>query len=191
MGMQDVSVKATSFEPVISPLDRCELTIQDAVRHDWKWRTEEGKTTLGIMVTLNVTDPSARCENSDAKPGQIKEYINLEVHPSQAEGKKATYISKAMSLMEALGFEPQFLDAEGNVSEGVVTRTGRKVAPKGGHTRYNPDFIEAFFQKAEDGQEEPKFGVWSGLKVYAKLGIEKSEQYGDKNKVLMFLRKEE
>lgn len=185
MGMYDASMKNVAREPIIEPLEDCDLVIRDAVRHDWK--TTSGPKTLAMKLTLDVADPRAKCANADAKPKQIVDYINLEVHPSQSEGKKATYISKAIGLMRAMGFEPTYVDDAGNEVEPKITRTGNKVAPDGASTRFNKAFIDAYFTKDADGQESPKFGVWADTKVRANLKIEESEEFGDKNGVAKYL----
>lgn len=185
MGMYDASMKNVAREPIVEPLEDCDLAIRDAVRHDWK--RADGSKTLAMKVTLDVVDPRAKCANVDAKPKQITDYINLEVHPSQAEGKKATYIGKALGLMRALGFEPTYVDDAGNEVEPKITRSGNKVAPEGSSTRFNKAFIEAYFTNDDDGQQSPKFGVWADVKVRANLKVEESEEYGDKNAVVKYL----
>lgn len=185
MGMTDASMKNVAREPIVEPLEDCDLAIRNAERHDWK--TTTGPKTLAMKVTLDVVDPRAKCANADAKPKQIVDYINLEVHPSQAEGKRATYISKAIGLMRALGFEPTYVDEQGNEVEPKITRTGNKVAPDGASIRFNKAFIDAYFTKDEDGQESPKAGVWADLKVRANLKLEANEEFGDKNAVAKYL----
>lgn len=185
MGMYEASMKPAVREAITEPLEDCDLRIVDASRHDWK--VTEGKKTLAMKLTLEVVDPRAKCANVDAKPKTITDYINLEVHPSQAEGKKATYIGKALGLMQALGFDPTYVDEKGNEVEPRITRNGTKAAPAGASIRFNKAWVDAYFIKDEDGQEAPKFGVWSDIKVRANLKLEESEEYGASNKVAKYL----
>jgi hypothetical protein len=185
MGMTDASYKNVAREPIVEPLEDCDLAIRDAVRHDWK--RADGSKTLAMKVTLDIVDSRAKCANVDAKPRQIVDYINLEVHPPQAEGKRSTSISKAIGLMKALGFEPTFKDDAGNEVEPRINRNGNKSAPEGASINFNKEFIEAYFDKDADGNESPKFGVWSDLKVRANLKIEENEEFGNKNAVKSYL----
>lgn len=185
MSMYEASMKPAVREPITEPLEDCDLAIRDAVRHDWK--RADGTKTLAMKLTLDIVDPRAKCANADARPKQIIDYINLEVHPPQSAEKKATYISKAIGLMKALGFDPMFVDDAGNEVEPRINRSGNKVAPEGASIRFNKAFIDAYFDKDSDGNESPKFGVWGDIKVRANLKIETSEEFGDKNAVKGYL----
>lgn len=185
MSMYEASMKPAVREAITEPLEDCDLKIVEASRYDWK--VVSGKKTLAMKLTLEVIDPRAKCANVDARPKTITDYINLEVHPSQAEGKKATYIGKALGLMQALGFEPTYVDEQGNEVEPRITRTGNKAAPTGASIRFNKAWVDAYFTTDEDGGQSPKFGVWADVKVRANLDLEESEQYGTSNKVKKYL----
>jgi len=190
--MTDSMEQAGNKPPeIINELNNCELEIIDATRHDWKRPAEGEGKTLGMRLQLKAIDPRATCENKDAEPKIINDYINLVVHPPQAEGKKKTRINKALGLQKALGFTPKFVNAEGKEVKGRQTRTGNIVTPDGCEERFSTDFMDAYFQIDDDGNRSPKFGVWGGIKLHANIGVDKgNEDFGPSNKVKSYKPKQ-
>ena len=76
-----------------------------------------------------------------------------------------------------------FTNGDGQPVEPYITRTGRKVAPKGEGIKrsLNPAFIQAYF--TADGHPNLE---WAGKVVYADIGVEESEQFGDRNRIQRF-----
>ena len=69
----------------------------------------------------------------------------------------------------------------GNTVEPYVTRSGNKVAPKleGVARILNPAFFGAYFH--QDGTVNPT--NWVDKDILVDVGVERSEQFGDKNTV--------
>ena len=198
MGMSDVKEKTKSFG-TINPKERCKLKCIGSARHDWKRKDASGNVdeslgkTLAMKLELQIDDPDIELSEPDTIPGRITDYlISLEKHPGYKNGEPSMSApNKAFQLEGMLGFEPFYVDDSDTPVPAETTRTGKPKAPKGSHRKFNPSFIEAYFTKGEDGNEEPKFGVWESAEFYAEIEIEEgSEEYGNKNSIKKYLKKE-
>ena len=152
-------------------------------------RVWKGEEYQAMKLTLLITDQEVQTEHEGSRPRLTLEHqCNIAKYP-YLDKKSGTvkWLGRANlhELEEAFGFEPVFQDAQGNGVAPYVTRTGRKVAPKGeGITRkLNPDFLSAYFTPAGHPNLE-----WGGKTVWADIGVESSEQFGDRNKVQRFKR---
>lgn len=152
---------------------------------EWKDKTGTAtKPTKAIKLTLDIDDDSVRCEHADAKPKRtIEDQFNIEGHPytdkKTGEVKKLGR-SKLYQLEEAFGFEPVFL-VNGSKVDPFITKSGAKRAPKieGVKRTLNPDFMDAYF----DAEGNPKVDNWGGKTLYANVGVQMSEQFGNKNTI--------
>lgn len=185
MGIADETDDIQFREPVL-PRKNVKLKVNFAEPMEWVAKEAAGeycgKSYKAVKLQLIVDDPEARCENEDALPKMIEDVFNVEKYPygDKNTGElKWLGRSKLYQLESAFGFDPVFVDAEGNEMEPKVTRTGAKVAPKGAKRKLNQDFVSAYF--LPDGTVTPD--NWIDKTVYADVDIERSEQYGDKNKV--------
>lgn len=159
--------------------------------------TDEGVTLKdsynACKVSVMIADDSVSCENADAIPkSQIDDQFNIQQYPfvDNKKGGKLGWMprSKLFQLEKAFGFEPCFEDANGNKLEPFITRNGNKVAPKvdGVGQVLNPDFVGAYMN--EDGTINPT--NWVGKEIRVDVGMESSEQYGDKNVIKNYKKAE-
>ena len=179
----------------IQPKKDCKVEIAAAEAAQWTVKSagiggapgHEGEVYKAVKLTLTITDENVTTEHENARPRLTVEHqFNIERYPYlDKKTGQVKWLGRAnlYDLEEALGFDPCFFDAGGNSVEAFITRTGRKAAPKGeGVTRKpNPAFLSAYFNS--DGTPNLE---WSGKTVYADIGIEVSEQFGDKNRISRF-----
>jgi len=197
----DVITENQPKEP-IKPMERCQLEIVGTEVSYWAHKDAngnkilgadnkpvEGKRTKVVIFDFKVADPDARCFNSDASPANIKLQVPVENHPYyNKEGKLVKMgVDQLNQLAYALGFEPVCQDkTTGEVVEATVSKFGTKYCPtKTTKQLVNPAFGEAYF----DAEKEPKFGVFEGQKVYAKVDIESYKDV-EKNTIEKFYPKE-
>ena len=174
----------------IQPKKDCQVRIEAAEAEEWIVKEhvpgEAGKAFKAMKLTLTITDEAVQTEHENAQPRRtLDHHLNLDRYPFLDKksgtvkwmGRQGLY-----GLEEALGFDPIYLK-EGQPVEAYVTRTGQKRAPKGeGITRQlNPAFVAAYFHPEGTPNLE-----WANKTVYADIGIEKDEQYGDKNRIVQF-----
>ena len=148
----------------------------------------EGEPYPAMKLTLAIADPSSvKTAHENARPRlTIEHQMNLARYPYADKktgevkwlGRQGLY-----DLEEAFGFDPVFTNGNGQPVEPFITRTGRKVAPKGEGIKrsLNPAFTQAYF--TADGNPNLE---WSGKTVYADLDIEESSQFGDRNRITRF-----
>lgn len=147
-------------------------------------------------LTLTIIDESVKTEHEGAKAKlTIEDQFNIEGYPyfDKKSGQvKKLGRQKLYQLEEALGFDPVF-EVDGEVVEPFITKSGRKVAPKAKGAdgqpkevkrRLNSDFFSAYFD--EDGQ--PIVDNWVDKVIYVDMGVEQSEQYGNKNVVDRYVK---
>ena len=200
--------KQSFFEP-IKKKDDCAVRI-DFAEHNW-WTPKE--ETMGMLpeneqrkynavkLTVTIIDENVECEHENARPKTTLDVqFNTEAYPYV--NKKTGEISKMnrgmlYQLEEAMGFEPYFVDGNGNAVDAFITKTGRKVAPKvpGVARRLNEDFFNAYFSFKTDEElgipkAMPVIDNWVGKEILASIDIEHSEQYGSKNVVKRFKKKD-
>ena len=184
-------------EPIVAQKD-VKLRIDVAESSEWTVKTtgeggapgHAGETYPVIKLTCTIADPaSVRTEHENARPRlTIEHQMNLARYPYLDKksgevrwlGRQGLY-----DLEEAFGFDPVFTNGEGKAVEPYITRTGRKVAPKGeGIKRQpNPAFTAAYFTPEGFPNLE-----WVGKEVYADIDVELSIQYGDRNRIARFKR---
>jgi len=189
------------FSEPILPQDNVRCGIVAVKKVEWeikvkdKWNEAQkekmkdllGKKYKALWLDLKISDDTIQTENEDGKPKlDVSNQFNIEAYPYpdkntgelKSMGKQALY-----QLEEAFGFDPIF-KVNGEIVEPFVTRNNRKVAPKiKGVKRFiNPDFFNAYI--TSDG--EPISSNWVGKVIHCKIGVEKSDQYGDKNVVLAY-----
>ena len=134
-------------------------------------------------LTLMIEDDTVKTEHADARPKLIVEdQFNVQKYPyidKKAGGIKWMNRGKLFDLEHAFGFDPCFVDKEGNLVEPFISRTGSKLAPKieGVARVLNPDFVGAYFHA--DMTVNPT--NWIGKKVLIDVGVEHNETYGSKN----------
>lgn len=183
-------------EPINTKKDVA-VEIIAAVSGTWKVKDEAvavdptlaGKETKTVKVTVQITDESVTTEHAESRPRlTFEQAFNIENHPyvDKKDGSvKSMNRGLLFSLEEALSFEPVFVDGQGTVVAPFITRTGRKAAPKieGVRRLLNTDFRKAYF--TEEGN--PNLN-WSGIKVYADIELQTSEddRYPAKNQITRF-----
>jgi hypothetical protein len=186
-------------EPILKQSDvKARITFAEPA--DWKPKAatveaarEDGTqieaSYKAAKVTVVLTDiDSVRTENEDAIPKSIIEtQLNVVRYPhvNKKEGGIA-WMGRQMlfDIETAFGFEPVFVDAEGNEVEPHITKSGNKVAPKikGVARVMNPEFKRAYFH--EDMTVNPT--NWIDKDVLIDVDVEKSEQFGNKNVIKRF-----
>lgn len=175
------------YEPVLAQKQvRLELNFAESTT--WKNKVDEQEYDA-CKLTLDIRDDSVKTEHEGAKPRLvIEDQFNLQQYPYR--DKKTGDIkklgrSKLYQLEEAFGFEPIF-KVNGEVVEPYITKTGAKRAPKVENVKrcLNPDFMEAYF--TEEGV--PKMDNWENKIIYADIGVEHSDQYGDKNTIKRYVK---
>lgn len=178
-------------EPILAKKD-CQLRIDFAEPATWKVKdsvpTHAGQEFKAAKLTLTITDPNVQTEHQGWNPRRVIEHqFNVEKYPFM-DKKTGTlrWLNRAnlFELEEAFGFEPVFVDPNGVTLPPFITKAGRKVAPKveGVQRKLNPDFARAYFH--EDGTVNPD--NWTGKTVYADVDVEKSDQFGDRNRIVRF-----
>lgn len=187
--------EVTFREPIIEQKDVL-AKIDFAEPAEWKPKEAVKAVAAEAGVTLAesykvaklqiiIEDDSVKTEHADARPKlNIDDQFNVQRYPF-ADKKKGGLgwmnRGKLFDLERAFGFDPVFVDKDGNEVEPYVTRTGNKVAPKmeGVAQVINPDFKAAYFH--DDMTVDPT--NWIGKKIMIDVGVEKSDQFGDKNVV--------
>ena len=192
MSWQEDADEIVQVEPIVAKKD-CKVEVTAAESATWKVKDtvpgHGGEEYRAMKLTLLITDPDVQTEHEGSRPRLTLDHqLNLDRYPyldKKSGTVKMLGRNNLYDLEEALGFDPMFQDAAGNPIEPFVTRTGRKVAPKGeGNKRVlNPAFLSAYFT----GDGAPNL-EWAGKTLYADIGVERSEQYGDKNTILRFKR---
>ncbi len=192
MPWQDESDDVLVTEPILAKKD-CKVRIDSVEKTSWTVKEGvpgySGKSYAALKGTATIIDEQVQTEHEGARPRLSLDFqFNLEKYPFvdrktgeiRFMGKGSLY-----ELQEALGFDPVFQDAQGQPVAPYVTKAGRKVAPKGEGIKQviNPDFLTAYFTP----EGEPKLEFAEQV-VYADIGVERSEQYGDKNVIKRFKR---
>ena len=194
MSWQDESDEVILTEPV-QPKKDCKLEIISAESAEWKVKEaskggapgHEGEVYQAMKLTLSITDPSVTTEHDGSRPRLTLDHqFNIDKYPyldKKSGTVKLLHRQHLYDLEEAFGFDPLFTNESGEAVEPYITRNGRKVAPKGEgiHRKLNPSFVSAYF--TSEGKPNLE---WQGKTVFADIGIEASEQFGDRNKVLRF-----
>src|SRR3990167_8533714 len=185
MGMYSDEADAVISSEAVMPLKKCALQISFVERNDWTAKTEEhkGEKFPALKVTYRITDERAKTESADANVKAVEDVLNLVKFPyTDKETGEVKWLrrGKLFEIERAFGFEPVFVNEQGQVLEPRVSKkTGGKYGPKGSSQKLNPDFEEAYF----DASGNPKVDNWSDKEVLADIDIERSEQFGDRNKV--------
>lgn len=183
-------------EPILEQKD-VKAKISFAEPAEWKPKdgvravdnNEEVKASYkACKLTVVLTDDTVRTEHADAVPkALIEDQFNVERYPyvNKKTGQLAWMNrGKLFNLEEAFGFDPCYVDKDGNEVEAYVTRTGNKTAPKveGVARVLNPAFVSAYFHP--DMTVNPD--NWLGKDILIDVGVEKSEQFGDKNTITRY-----
>lgn len=196
MGWQDEQDEVIVVEPIVAKKD-CQLEITSVEPATWTVKPVsaggapgyEGQEFKTAKMTLTITDPNIQTEHENARPRlTIEHQFNLDRYPYlEKKSGSVKWLGRAnlYELEEAFGFDPIFTNGEGQPVEPYLTRTGRKLAPKGeGIKRHlNPAFVSAYF--TADGNPNLE---WAGKTLFADIGIQTSDQYGDKNVIQRFKR---
>ena len=196
MSWQDDSEKVELVEPILAQKD-VKLEIVAAESAEWTVKEASkggapghaGEKYAAMKLTLLITDTNVQTEHEGSRPRlTIDHQFNVDKYPyldKKSGTVKLLGRQHLHDLEEAFGFEPLFTNESGEPVEPYITRNGRKVAPKGEgiHRKLNPAFVSAYF--TSEGKPNLE---WSGKVVYADIGIEASEQYGDRNRITRFKR---
>ena len=192
---QDAGDDVQFFEP-LKAQDKVQAEIDFVEKSTWKVKEGvtgyEGMEFKAMKVTLKITDESVETEHADAKPRlTVEDVFNIEKYPYlDKKDFKVKFLNrnKLFQIEEALGFEPLFTDKTGQEVAPHITKNGNKVAPKveGVKRVLNRDFASAYFN--QDGS--PIVDNWVGKKLLIDLEVEKSEQFGDKNRVKRYRKAE-
>ena len=190
---QDEQDEVVSYGPIVPQKD-VKLMIDVAEATVWKVKESVpghvGEEYPAMKLTCTIADPSTvRTEQETMRPRlTIEHQMNVARYPYLDKksgevkwlGRQGLY-----DLEEAFGFDPVFTNGDGQPVEPLITRTGRKVAPKGEGIKrsLNPAFTQAYF--TSDGSPNLE---WTGKTVYADIDVERSEQFGDKNRITRFKR---
>ena len=180
------------FSEPIKAKDECKVKIIFAELSK-PWTVKQGVTGYEgqqypvMKLTLQIIDTDVECEHEDAKPRLvIEDRFCLEKYPCMKEDKlQWIERQKLYDLESAFGFEPLYVVNEERV-EPFITKNGNKVAPKiaGVKHKLNPDFAFTYF----DNNGIPKVDNWVDKELLAKVEVEKSETYGDKNVIKRYKR---
>ena len=186
------------FAGPIVPKKDCRVEIAAAEKGEWKVKKAEdggapgyeGKPFAALKLTCTITDPNVQTEYEGGRPRLTLEHqLNLEKYPYvDKKSGEVKWLGRTglYDLEEAFGFDPVFTNGDGQSVEPFVTRNGRKVAPKGVEgvkRQLNPDFVEAYFTAEGSPNLE-----WAGKTLFADIGLEKDDRYGDRNRILRFKR---
>lgn len=194
MSLRDAVTTPDVYE-AIKPKKDCRIEILNAeMGKSWRHKIEvpasgykvPGETRV-MKLTIQITDELVETENRDAKPRRkLDDMVILEPHPYVDKNgvQQSMKLEKLFQLQQFLGFEPRFVNQFGQDVEAHVTKTGRKVCPKGASIAFQPAFLDAYF----DANEEPRFEAWMNLEGTASIGYKKQTeeetlQYGLKNEV--------
>lgn len=148
-----------------------------------------GKKYDACKLTLTISDDSVKTEHEGAGfKRTIEHQFNIVKFPYPDKNSgQVKYLGKQnlFQLEAALGFDPVF-KVSGEIVEPYITKNGNKVAPKidGVKRSINPDFFNAYFN--DDGT--PNVDAWIGKELYADIGVERSDVYGDKNVISRFVK---
>lgn len=185
---------AVQFSEPIQPKKDCRLEVSFAEPASWKVKEHvpgyAGQEFKAAKLTLRITDEQIETEHAGGKPKlTIEHQFNVDRYPylNKKTGEVGWMGRQALfELEEAFGFDPVFTDAGGVKVEPFISKTGRKMAPKGNGIQrvFNPEFASAYFHP--NGTINPD--NWVGKTVYADVEVEKSDQYGDKNVIKRFKR---
>lgn len=196
MRWQDESDEVVLTECILAKKD-CQVEIVAAEPTEWKVKEaakggapgHEGEAYKAMKLTLQITDQDIQTEHEGSRPRLTLEHqFNVEKYPyldKKSGAVKWLGRQNLYDLEEAFGFDPLFTNGDGQPVDAYVTRTGRKVAPKGEgiHRKLNPAFVSAYFTAEGIPNLE-----WAGKMVYADIGVEESEQYGNRNRINRFKR---
>lgn len=183
--------EAVKFKEPILAQKGVSAVIESAEKGTWKSKVD-GKEYDTCKLTIILTDDSIKTEHGDSIPKTtITDQFNIEPYPhfdKKSGDKSMLRPGRLFELEEAFGFEPVYVDGSGNSVEPFITRTGRKVAPKveGVKRKINPSFFNAYF----DANGNPNQANFSRKKVKVDVGVEKSEQFGDKNTIKAYKKAE-
>ena len=195
-GCREESDEGILREPILAKKD-VKLEITAAESTEWTVKEagkggaprHEGEKYQAMKLTLSITDEDVQTEHEGSRPQLIIEhqfnvarypYLDKKTGTVKWLGRQNLY-----DLEEAFGFEPVFTNGNGEPVEAYITRSGRKVAPKieGVKRQLNKDFTAAYF--TSDGNPNLE---WAGKTVYADIGVEESDQFGDRNRIQRFKR---
>lgn len=194
MRWQEEQDDVVMTEPILAKKD-CKLEIAAVESAEWKVKElakggapgHEGEVYQAMKMTLTITDQNVQTEHEGSRPRlTIEHQCNVDKYP-YLDKKSGTvrWLGRAnlYELEEAFGFTPVFTNGSGQAVEPFITRTGRKVAPRGEGIKrtLNQDFVQAYFNA--DGTPNLE---WGGKTVYADVGVEESEQFGDRNRIQRF-----
>jgi hypothetical protein len=183
-------------EPII-PQKKVKMKVTFAERVEWKLKKDvtvagieykQGTAFDACKLTLQIDDTSVRTEHADADPKLIiEDQFNIVGYPiiSKDGESKMMNRQKLFQLETVFGFDPVF-KVGGQFVEPYITKNGNKVAPKieGVKRVINPSFFDAYFSTVGD----PVMSNWENKTVYADIGLEFSEQYGNKNTILAYVK---
>lgn len=189
MGFRDDSDAVIITEPILPKKD---VPVEILAAESASWTVKDtvpgfaGQQTKAVKLTVKLLDTDVQTEHDGARPRLVfDQTFNIEPHPYINKDGEIAKMGRSLlySIEEAAGFDPVFVDAEGNEVAPYITRTGSKRAPKqeGVRQKLNPAFADAYFN--EDGT--PTLN-WAGLKLFADITVQKNEQYGDKNQISRF-----
>ena len=191
-GWQQDQDEVVVTEPIVAKQD-CRLEIVSAESAEWTVKEHvpeyAGQTFKAMKLTLQITDPNVQTEHEGARPRLTLEHqMNLDRYPYLE--KKSGWVkwlgrTNLYELEEAFGFDPVFTNGNGEPVEPFITRTGRKVAPKGeGMKRsLNPAFTQAYFTTEGSPNLE-----WAGKSVWADIIVQEDERFGARNRIQRFKR---
>lgn len=166
-----------------------------------EWRPKEAVRALdstlqdsykACKLSVILTDDSLRTEHADALPKLvIDDQFNVVKYPylnKKTGGVSFLSREKLFALESAFGFDPVFVDADGNEVEPFITRNGNKVAPKlpGVARVLNPSFVSSYFN--EDMTVNPT--NWIDKVILVDVGVETNEQFGNKNTIQRYKKVE-
>ena len=176
-------------EPIVEQKD-VKARIDFAEPTEWKPKDavkaldgDIAQSYKAAKLTLMIEDDTVKTEHADARPKLIVEdQFNVQKYPyidKKAGGIKWMNRGKLFDLEHAFGFDPCFVDKDGNAVEPFISRTGSKLAPKieGVARVLNQDFLGVYFNP--DMTVNPT--NWIGKKVLIDVGVDNNETYGAKN----------
>lgn len=173
-------------EPILAKKD-CKIKINFVEPAEWTVKEavpgHAGEKYKALKVQVQIIDEDISTEHADAQPKRVfDDQFNIEKYPYL--DKKTNTVrwlgrQKLYQLEAALGFDPVFVDSEGNQVEPHITKNGNKVAPKisGVKQKANPDFVQAYF----DAEGLPIVDNWIDKEITADIELQRSEQYGNRN----------
>jgi len=180
MGLKDERFTPDIFEPIMEKKD-CKIRILGAKpgepnangdlgweqKGDYAQKNENGdpKRTKTMILELEIIDEDAKPINKDAKIRKRFEdrLIAVETHPTILKDSGVSVKqppSKLYQLQQAFGFDTPYFNKDGNPDTAPLGRTGKPYCPKGWSMGINEEFADAYFITNDNGEAEPKFGVW-------------------------------